>query len=377
MPRGYNESGDLVIRTADGRELNVIWTEIQEAMRFASERRSGLDDLLTRNVVVAAEDIIEAVGTEELEIASEFGEPSGVRAAPGYLTRGAQFQWFDKASRFTWQYLAKATSEQVLDAANRMLEADSKTTHKAVLGRLFNNIAQPNLNEVKAPVWSLYNADGEVPQTYEGQSFAGSHTHFMTTGAATFTTATGAANDLEALINAVVEHGFGGSDGGRIVIFANKAEVDVIRTLRVGLGTPPALFDFIPGAGAAAFLTDQNLIGTRAPVETETGLPIAGSYSDAWIVPSWEIPAGYLLAVATYGANSERNVVSFREDPSPSLQGFRLVKGKTPDYPLIDSISVRGFGTGIRRRGAAAVMQVTAGAYTNPAAFAAPNIFNA
>jgi hypothetical protein len=76
------------------------------------------------------------------------------------------------------------------------------------------------------------------------------------------------------------------------------------------------------------------------------------------------------VAVATYGARDQRNAVSFREHVNASLHGFRLVKGRTPDYPLIDSFYSRGFGTGTRRRGAAAVMQVTSGAYTNPAAYA-------
>ena len=370
MPRGFNQSGDLLTVTADGRSLNTVWNELQEVMEMANARRSGIDDLLTREVTVAAEDIVEGNSTEELELASEFGEPKGIRGAPDYLTRGAKFEWYDIAARFTWMYLAKATSEQINNAVNRALEADSRTTHKAVLGRLFNNIAQPNLNEIKAPVVSLFNADGEVPDAWEGQAFLSTHTHFLTTGAASFTAATGAAQDLEALINAVMEHGYGVNDGGRVVVFANKAEVDVIRAMRIGVGTPAGLYDFIPGAGAAAFLTAENLIGTRAPVETETGLAIAGSYNEAWIVPTWEVPAGYLLATVTYGANSERNVVSFREDPNASLRGFRLVAGRVPNYPLVDSFYVRGFGTGVRRRGAAAVMQVTAGAYVNPPAFA-------
>jgi hypothetical protein len=50
---------------------------------------------------------------------------------------------------------------------------------------------------------------------------------------------------------------------------------------------------------------------------------------------------------------------------------LRLVKGRTPDYPLIDSFYNRGFGTGIRHRGAGVVMQITAsGTYTIPAAYA-------
>jgi hypothetical protein len=52
------------------------------------------------------------------------------------------------------------------------------------------------------------------------------------------------------------------------------------------------------------------------------------------------------------------------------MQGLRLVKGANPDYPLIDSFYNRGFGTGVRQRGGAAVMQITAsGTYTPPTSY--------
>jgi hypothetical protein len=40
-------------------------------------------------------------------------------------------------------------------------------------------------------------------------------------------------------------------------------------------------------------------------------------------------------------------------------RGLRLLPGSSQRYPLIDSYYVRGFGTGVRHRGAAVVMQIT------------------
>ena len=58
--------------------------------------------------------------------------------------------------------------------------------------------------------------------------------------------------------------------------------------------------------------------------------------------------------------------VGLREHVNTSLRGLRLVKGPNPDYPLIDSFYQRGFGTGVRQRGGAVVMKITAGSYSAP-----------
>jgi hypothetical protein len=84
------------------------------------------------------------------------------------------------------------------------------------------------------------------------------------------------------------------------------------------------------------------------------------------------MPAGYLLAIVSQGSNSPFNPVGFREHLQAGLRGLQLVnpQGAELDYPLIDSFYQRGFGTGVRHRGAAAVMQITAGAFAVPAAYA-------
>lgn len=97
-------------------------------------------------------------------------------------------------------------------------------------------------------------------------------------------------------------------------------------------------------------------------------IPVLGSYGEARVIQSDYVPSGYVLVTATYGPNSERNVVGFREWPEASEQGLRLLPGHWTGVPLLESKATRGFGTGVRRRGAAAVCQVTTNpAYTAPA----------
>jgi hypothetical protein len=96
------------------------------------------------------------------------------------------------------------------------------------------------------------------------------------------------------------------------------------------------------------------------------GLQVQGSYGDAWLIESHYVPAGYVIVAATGGLGSDANSVGLREHPNPSYQGLRHIPGTGP-YPIVGSFYARGFGVGVRHRGAAVVMQVTTNtSYTPP-----------
>lgn len=98
---------------------------------------------------------------------------------------------------------------------------------------------------------------------------------------------------------------------------------------------------------------------------------MACGYGDAWVVSDRQIPAGYLVGLATGGPDSPRNPMGFREAVQGSLQGLIQLPGNSGNYPLIDSYYTRGFGVGVRQRGAGAVMQIKAtGSYAVPSLYA-------
>jgi len=74
------------------------------------------------------------------------------------------------------------------------------------------------------------------------------------------------------------------------------------------------------------------------------------------------------LRRTTGGIDSDRNPVGLRKHPNVAYQGLRHIPGNGP-YPLVDSFYARGFGVGVRHRGAAVVMLVT-----ESASYTAPNI---
>ena len=81
--RGYSSQGDvLVSQTSDGVDLNRLWDDAAAAMSKWNQKRSSLAALVSYPTVNAADAIPQVLGGDHFEVASEFGEPTGLRAEP-------------------------------------------------------------------------------------------------------------------------------------------------------------------------------------------------------------------------------------------------------------------------------------------------------
>ncbi|MFN8229232.1 MAG: hypothetical protein U0R18_21210 [Mycobacterium sp.] len=359
---GIATEGDVLVNTtADGVDLNVIWAEVADVIKAWNAERSALSSLLTFNTTNTADAIPQSRSVDSFEEASEFGEPEGLRPPSEYSLMGYTFKDYDKASRWTWKFLRDSTAEQVRAIANYALEADNRLTTGTILQRLFDPTTATN--EWGHTVYGLYNGDTMVPPAYLGKDFETAHQHFLVSNAVTVDP-----GDLEDAIKHVTQHGYGTEANSRLLALMNPAEAEVVASFRAGVttGGVAAKHDFIPSAGAPAYLTAETIVGQVAP-ETYNGLKVDGSYGPAWCISSDFIPAGYVAVVATYGSNSKDNVIGFREHPQRQYQGLRNIPGVGP-YPLQDAFFTRAFGVGVRRRGQACVTQIKAsGEYETPA----------
>lgn len=363
MARGYNATADLVTRTADGRELNDIWDEFQAVVAIQNASRQRIIDLLTFPVTNVIEDVPQ-FGTEDFEEASQYGVPKGIRPSASVLSLGYTFKWYDIANRFTWQFLAEATAQRVEAVHQQVLDADNRKVFMEVMRTLFRptnrtaSIKGQNFN-----VYTFWNGDGTVPPAYKANTFAGTHTHFRTSGANTVTS-----GDLDEIIDDFKSHGYGAENGTTMFAMVNATEANTIRGFKVATG---ARFDFIPAAGTPGLLgTDQVVLAGGQPAATYRGLNVIGVYGNLLIVEEEYVPPAYIVALVSGGEASINNPIGLREHANAGLRGLRLVKGREPDYPLIDSYYIRGFGTGVRQRGAGLVMQITTnGSYTAPALY--------
>lgn len=366
---GYNTEGDLISQTSDGRDLNGLWAEFQQTLSIFNERRQTLIDLLTYPVQQIIEDVPQ-VGSTEFEEASEFGEPTGARVPLTYFSLAYDFRDYDKATRYTWRFLRDATAAQLEALHNAILEADNRLVFRKVMEALFDNRNRAtDINRQNFTVYPLYNADGTVPPPYKSTTFAGTHTHYFTSNDAN---AVGS-DDVMALYNKIAEHGYGIENGTTFILLVNKQEGDEIRKFRFGVlqnGATPA-YDFIPANNQPPLIlpNSEGLLGSRPP-SSFNGLQVIGSYADILVIQEDYIPAGYMLMIGSGGAGNLNNPVGLREHANAAYRGLRLLPGNRQGYPLVDSFYTRGFGTGIRQRGGAAIMQIVNSAtYTIPSQY--------
>jgi hypothetical protein len=368
---GFSESADVVQQTIDGVDTRELWTAYQQAVALRNEQRQPIVDFLTYGVTNPIEMIPQTTGTARFERASEYGLPRAHRpgAVPTWL--GFDFDWFDLAARFTWEFLVDATAAQVDAVAQGALEADSILMHSMIMWTLFNNVMRSaTINQNPYNVYTFWNGDAEVPPAYKTFTHTAPHNHYLTTNRVSTVVVS---TDLDAMWDQLNHHGYNKAEGYELILMVNKAQGDVIRQFRSVANGGTALYDFIPAAGTASFLLPTTLRvgeGQVQPASTLRGMNVIGSYGEFIIIQEDYIPALYMVAFATGGRESVRNPIGLREHVNTQLRGLRLVKGRDPDYPLQESIYQRGFGTGIRVRGAGVIMQIVNSAtYTIPTAY--------
>jgi hypothetical protein len=363
MARGYNASADVLTQTVDGRDLNDIWAEFQATIAIQNEERQRIIDLLTFPVSNVIEDVPQ-FGAEDFEEASEYGVPKGVRPTGQVLSLGYTFKWYDIANRFTWQFLSDATAQRVEAVHTMVLDADNRLLFKEIMRTLFRKTNRTaNIKGQNYNVYTFWNADGTIPPSYKANTFDGTHTHFRTSGANVI-----ASGDLDEIIDDFKSHGYSSENGSTMFAMVNVTEANVIRSFRVATGSR---FDFIPAAGQPGLILpqDNSLLGGQV-ASTFRGMNVIGSYGPLLVIEEDYVPPAYVVALVSGGQANIQNPIGLREHANASLRGLRLVKGASNDYPLIDSYYVRGFGTGVRQRGAGLVMQITNAAdYASPAEY--------
>jgi hypothetical protein len=373
---GYHTAGDVVTTTADGTDLNQAWSDFQDLLNQVNTSRQALINFLTFGVGSPTELVAQPGQGVDFEEASEFGEPVGSRIQPAYYTMGYTFKWYDLAARYTWQYLADATTQMVDSVANASVEAYYRLLLTKVLRTIFNSSNEVATIKGNAyNVYRFYNADGTVPPAYKNNTFNGSHTHYKTTGSSALE-----AIDLDTMvIDDFASHGYTEMDGYRLVLMVNTTVGNVVRQFRSAVNTNQTAagnygrYDFIPAQGQPGQLVGTNVqvVGQAQVGPSLAGLNVIGTYGPLTVVQDDWLPVDYVFSFATGGPASLNNPVGLRQHANPNLRGLRLVKGRNADYPLIDSFWAAGFGTGVRQRGGGIVLQLTAsGSYTTPTAYA-------
>lgn len=378
--QGFNSEGDVPTTTADGVDINQVWADYQRTLQLLRDQRDPLIALLSRIVTVSHDQIGAIGGTAAFEEASEFGEPVGMRVSAVPILRGYPFKWWDLAARYTWRFLLKATQAQLDAINNAAMEADNRLIYDHIMRCVYNNANGINdEGQTVHKFWNGVSVGGETPPAYKTNTFTATHNHYLASNDADFVAKgdpAGPTLGLEDMYEHLRHHGYSLDNGYRVIAIMNSLQTAVARTWRAGVtpagATQPATYDFIPATNQPGLLLGQtqSSIGiTQVSQNAVPGLNTVGSYGNILIVEDDMAPAGYPFMFATGGPESLNNPIVMREDPR--LQGVSLVKGRTPDYPLIDSFYTHGLGAGVRNKGGGVVLRIVAGTtYAPPTQYA-------
>ncbi|CAN5672989.1 hypothetical protein BH09ACT7_BH09ACT7_37570 [soil metagenome] len=349
-----------VMKLADGVDFNAMFAEIRDLLSVWNQNLDSLVSLITYRTISPAESVIQkGDGARLFEKASEFGVPKGAPIDPALLL-GFDYEDYDVASRWSWKYLRNATQAEIRNSVDNILAGHSQTVVAAVLQRLFDNtqISTPEGN-ISYGLW----AGDMKPLPFMGKTFAADHSHYLLSGAATLDS-----EDLESVERLITEHGYGKTQGSKLLLLVSDLEAETISSFRAGVinnNTKVAKYDFIASSSAPSYLTDKNIVGAVAPGDV-AGIECIGSYGRFYVCPHNSIPEGYVAAVASAGAGSPQNPVGYREHSRPEWRGLRMLPGNWGGYPLVESFHQFGMGTGVRNRGAGAVLQLGTGPYVVP-----------
>lgn len=373
---GINQRADVLVNmTADGIDLNHLWDEFRDALEVWNTERQSVTDLLCFHTTATGEAVPQNFEVPSFEQATEHGVPKGALPPGAGLLMGYTFYDYDLAGRFSWKFLRDADSRQVRSVLDSILSADNKLVTGSILRRLFTNTR--TRNEFTTPVYDLYDGQDPGPPPYLGRQFDVNTSHFLTSQAAQID-----AGDIEDAAWMIIRKGFGTQPGSTILILANPDDAQHIMEFRAGEPSRPpeggetegplARYTYIPADTQPAFITEHGqLVGEQVPGDWN-GIKVEGSYNGWLLVQSDFVPSGYVAVVASYGPDHPYNCVGVRIHPNPAYQGLRMIPG-AGSYPLVESFHQRSFGTGIRQRGSAAVIQVTTDTtYTQPTAAQIP-----
>lgn len=362
---GLHTAADLIAgsTTIEGMDVEKLSRdEVREFMDARTAARNRAIAVLMGQLSQPTQSrgglIGQETGTGEWPVATE--QSRGERRKIGGLTAvGFPISKFLRRSGWTKDYLAKATNLDLLVFLESVMQGHMETNYKMALRALFNDTAWdwtdtlfPEDGTIR--VMPLVNGNSDfTPPDWVGNTFDGTHTHYLDTGDSTY-----AEDDMVAGAATIREHGYGvstavGGFGGVIVVWINSAQEAAVRGHTNFLeANDPVIID--ANKTFAAGIDRDQYIGYNTA---------ARAYIR--VVP-W-VPSGYVVyfATTTLGDNAVNRWAPLRRRiPSvEALQGIR--RYDETKYPLEEAFWQDFFGFGVGNRISAAVQKVAA-SYTVP-----------
>lgn len=339
----------LAARFAEVRAVEFGIDQLVTVLQADLEAHNAIMEDLLREFADPTTDVFRRQGTSidgEFQEIDEIGRVPTQKVAAGQ-TVGFPLRKFQHGIGWTQDFQDRASVQDFAQSQLAAQQAHRKIVARELKRAIFNaaNYTWVDIYTVQpidVPVKAFWNADSaNIPNGPNGEAFDGAtHTHYL--GSATLTTAA-----VDALINTIVEHGF----GRNVRIYINKSNEAAWRAL----------------TGFQAYVVSELTLGTAANIPTNTNLDVTrldnraiGRYGAAeiWVKP-WMI-ANYAVALDT---GSEAKPLAFRRD---RIRPGLYTASQIAIFPLLAEYMQVFLGFGVWNRGNGAVLQFNNASYTTP-----------
>ena len=317
--------------TVDGIDYNEVWYGLLPVIdRYNEVDRTDIESILAnRNDESLKKYVLQSSnGFAKL---GEVEHPDRQKVGYGKLIKVTTK--YGSAYGYDWEFLKDAKAQDIRDTQASILEQDRQMVKIILLETC-----------IKSSTDGFYNGsydsleDITKPPDYGQNTFASSHTHYITSGATTLTYA-----NCTTIRHHIQEHGAPATLVGFINSTDEGAIVNAMVPTNSNVQVSNPITDKVSTEGFIGKFGGINWIGTEL------------------------MPAGYVLVVGSNPSVDALKPATLIHPTNPSFRGLKLIDGNLPNFPLINSYFLHWATAKVIHRGNGVACQLTANAsYTDP-----------
>lgn len=347
---GFTSLKDLAGRRVTDIGVNVVSDAITQSVEEHNRQMASMLSLFAERTTAYSEKF-NSPTVARLQGLDENGRARPIRFAGQY---GVAYPIQDGGAAWGMTYKAreKMTVQEANDATATLISADVRWMRDHILAALFTNVPwtfrADDTDDLT--IQGLANNDSVKYMVQQGADQGTTDNHYLAQAAGI----ADATNPFPTIYSELTEHP---ENGGEVVAF-------IPTNLK---STTEALAEFHP-------IADPNLRpGANSDVLVgQLGVPLPGrllGYTDSkvWVVEWKSLPDSYIIGMTTEGSRP----LKMREEPEPSLQGFRLV-AQRDDHPFYESQWLRTAGFGAFNRVGGLAYRVGDASYAIPTNYGSP-----
>lgn len=338
----------------------VVYTAAAQIMRAHQEELDRALGLFVQpEATTLHKEVYKMISGGRMQKVNEYGQPLAVKATGEYEVAYPihDFQDSIAVTRVTRAKMTLREYQRHLDNINdRHVNAIRFEFLRAILNKSNETWKDPQWGDLT--LRRLANTDGTIYPPVAGAEEGAQDFHYLTSG---YTSAniSDTNNPLATLRTELVEHG-----QGDLVAFINHAETGKITALADFVEAPDP---FIRAGANADTIVRQLASAPGTYLGRLKGAGGAGTHVFEWD----HIPQNYIVGL-NLGLEAP---LKKRVDPEPELQGYGIIPGANPQYPLTEAIYGERVGFAVANRLSAAVMYLNADGtaltdYDTPSAYA-------